>query len=50
MLVEAVSLDGKLGWVQSIGEDTKKVTAEMTEVDGIGACLLAGSEMIQLTK
>ncbi len=47
-LVSAVHPDGKLGWVQPIGEDPKKVTAEMTEVYGVGAFLLAGTEMLEL--
>ncbi|MCI5082248.1 MAG: glycoside hydrolase family 88 protein [Saprospiraceae bacterium] len=49
-LVSAVYADGKLGWVQPIGEDPKNVTAQMTEVYGVGAFLLAGSEMIKLAK
>ncbi len=47
-LVQAVYADGKLGWVQPIGEDPKDVTAQMTEVYGVGAFLLAGSEILQL--
>jgi rhamnogalacturonyl hydrolase YesR len=45
-LVSAVFADGKLGWVQPIGENPKSVTAEMTEVYGVGAFLLAGTEML----
>jgi rhamnogalacturonyl hydrolase YesR len=44
-LVKSVSSDGKLGWVQPIGEDPKKVDRSMTEVYGVGAFLLAGSEV-----
>ena len=47
-LVSAVFPNGKLGWVQPIGEDPKKVTADMTEVYGVGAFLLAGTEMLKL--
>ncbi len=47
-LVKNVFADGKLGWVQPIGQDPKKVTAEMTEVYGVGAFLLAGSEILKL--
>lgn len=47
-LVSVVSEDGKLGWVQPIGADPKKVTADMTAVYGVGAFLLAGSEMSKL--
>jgi rhamnogalacturonyl hydrolase YesR len=42
--------DGKLGNVQPIGEDPKKVTDEMTEVYGVGAFLLAGCEVLELLK
>ncbi len=47
-LVEAVYPDGKLGWVQPVGADPKKVTKDMTEVYGVGAFLLAGSEVYKL--
>lgn len=47
-LVSVVGKDGKLGWVQPIGADPKKVTADMTAVYGVGAFLLAGSEMCKL--
>ena len=40
-LVKAVEKDGKLGYVQPIGADPKKVTREMTEVYGAGAFLLS---------
>lgn len=49
-LVSAVFADGKLGWIQPIGEDPKNVTAEMTEVYGVGAFLLAGTEMLNLVE
>ena len=45
-LVSAVHADGKLGWVQPVGQDPKVVTSDMTEVYGVGAFLLAGTEMI----
>ena len=41
-LVSAVGEDGKLGYVQPIGADPKKVTPDMTEVYGPGAFLMAG--------
>jgi rhamnogalacturonyl hydrolase YesR len=47
-LVSSVYADGKLGWVQPIGEDPKTVTAQMTEVYGVGAFLLAGTEILHL--
>ena len=49
-LVSAVFPDGKLGWVQPIGENPKNVTADMTEVYGVGAFLLAGTEILKLAK
>lgn len=48
-LVSFVFADGKLGWIQPIGEKPKEVTADMTEVYGVGAFLLAGSEMLKLS-
>lgn len=47
-IVSCVYADGKLGWVQPIGEDPKNVTADMTEVYGVGAFLHAGTEMLKL--
>ena len=47
-LVSAIFADGKLGWVQPIGQDPKTVTADMTEVYGVGAFLLAGTEILRL--
>ena len=44
-LTSAVNEEGKLGWVQPIGADPKKVTADMTAHYGVGAFLLAGSEI-----
>ncbi len=49
-LVSAVHADGKLGWVQPIGQDPKVVTSDMTEVYGVGAFLLAGTEMIKFSQ
>ncbi len=47
-LQKAVSSDGRLGWVQPVGAFPEKVTYDMTEVYGVGAFLLAGSEMYLL--
>ena len=47
-LVSAVFPDGKLGWVQPIGENPRSTTKEMTEVYGVGAFLMAGSEVSRL--
>ena len=42
-LLDAVEPDGKLGYVQPIGADPRKVTRDMTEVYGTGgAFLLSG--------
>ena len=49
-LVESVWPDGKVGWIQPIGEDPKNVTREMTEVYGVGAFLFAGSEVYKLAR
>lgn len=48
-LVNAVHPDGKLGYVQPIGADPRHVTADMTEVYGVGAFLLAGSEVYKIS-
>jgi len=47
-LVECVNADGKLEHVQPVGADPKKFDPEHTEVFGVGAFLLAGSEMYRL--
>lgn len=44
-LASCVHPDGKLGYVQPIGADPQKVTADMTEVYGVGGFLLAGTEI-----
>ncbi|HEX2394517.1 MAG TPA: glycoside hydrolase family 88 protein [Bacteroidales bacterium] len=49
-MTEAVWPDGKVGWIQPIGEDPKSVTREMTEVYGVGAFLLAGTEIYKMAK
>ncbi|MDR3338715.1 MAG: glycoside hydrolase family 88 protein [Candidatus Symbiothrix sp.] len=46
----AIDEDGKLGWIQPIGADPRKVTEEMTAVYGVGAFLMAGSEIYQIIK
>jgi unsaturated rhamnogalacturonyl hydrolase len=48
-LTESVQHDGKLGYVQQIGEKPEKVGADDTEVYGVGAFLLAGSEVYKLS-
>ena len=47
-LVDAVEPDGKLGYVQPIGADPRKVTRDMTEVYGVGAVLMAGCEIYRM--
>lgn len=47
-LVDAIEENGKLGYVQPIGADPKKVTREMTEVYGTGAFLLAGNQIYRM--
>lgn len=47
-LEKAVFPDGKLGWVQPVGLDPQKITMEMTDVYGVGAFLMAGSEIYKL--
>ena len=47
-LTRMVDEEGKLGYVQPIGADPKKVTADMTAVYGVGAFLLAGNEIYKL--
>ena len=47
-LTDAVEPDGKLGYVQPIGADPKKVPREMTAVYGVGAFLLTGCQVYQL--
>jgi hypothetical protein len=47
-LVACVDADGKLTHVQPIGADPKKFAESSTEVYGVGAFLLAGSEVYRL--
>jgi hypothetical protein len=43
-----VQADGKLGYVQPIGADPRMTKAEDTEIYGVGAFLLAGSEVYKI--
>jgi unsaturated rhamnogalacturonyl hydrolase len=47
-LTSAVAPDGKLGWVQAIGAAPDRVGPEDTQLYGVGAFLLAASEMSAL--
>jgi len=48
-LLECVDADGKLMNVQPIGADPKNFAADSTEPYGVGAFLLAGSEVYRMT-
>ena len=47
-LKSSVDEDGKLGWVQPIGASPKKVTKDITATYGVGAFLLAGTEIYRV--
>jgi rhamnogalacturonyl hydrolase YesR len=47
-LVVAVQPDGKLGWVQRIGAQPDQVGADDTQLYGVGAFLLAASEVSRM--
>ena len=47
-MTAAVQAGGKLGWVQQIGAGPAEIHKDMTEVYGVGAFLLAGSEIVKL--
>lgn len=47
-LVRCVGKDGKLGWVQLVGHDPATVSSDDTMEYGVGALLLAGSEVYKL--
>ena len=49
-LVAAVQPDGKLGWVQQIGAAPDVVLQNNTQLYGVGAFLLAGSAMADLSR
>ncbi|WP_051691921.1 glycoside hydrolase family 88/105 protein [Pedobacter borealis] len=49
-MVKSVFPNGKLGWVQPVGADPQKVTENMTAVYGVGAFLLAGTELSKLVE
>ena len=48
LLSSAVHPDGKLGWVQAIGAAPGKVSKDDSQLYGVGAYLLAGSELFDL--
>ncbi len=47
-LTNAIHPDGKLGFVQPIGDKPGATDYNTTEAYGVGAFLLAGSEMLKL--
>ena len=47
-LVSALDESGKLGWVQQVGASPEKILPEDTQLYGVGALLLAASEMSKL--
>jgi unsaturated rhamnogalacturonyl hydrolase len=47
-LTSAVTADGKLGWVQPVGAAPDRVSPDDTQLYGVGAFLLAASEMSAL--
>ena len=49
VLTTSVHPNGKLGFVQAVGASPDKVSYDDTEVYGVGAFLLAGSEMLRMT-
>lgn len=48
-LVEGVHPDGMVGYIQPVGASPQAANENSTDVYGIGAFLLAGSEMLRLT-
>ena len=47
-LASAVDQHGKLGWVQQVGASPEKILPEDTQLYGVGALLLAASEVSRL--
>ncbi len=47
-LASAVDKNGKLGWVQQVGASPEKILPEDTQLYGVGALLLAASEVSDL--
>lgn len=47
-LCEAIQANGKLGWIQPIGQDPKTITKDMTATFGVGAFLFASAEIHKL--
>jgi rhamnogalacturonyl hydrolase YesR len=48
-LAHCVSREGKLGFVQQIGEDPRQATMNDSQEYGVGALLLAGGEVVKMS-
>lgn len=49
-LVTAVDTEGRLGWVQPVGDSPKQIAKENTAVYGTGAFLMAATEVYRLVE
>lgn len=49
-LVKSVGATGKVGYIQPVGADPQKVDQNSTDVYGVGAFLLAGSEILRMVQ
>ena len=49
-LIRAVHPDGKLGWVQQVASKPGSATYDNTQLYGVGAFLLAGSQVLELAR
>ncbi len=47
-MVSCVSPEGRLGYVQKVGQMPEKIPSESTEIFGSGAFLMAGAEIVRL--
>ena len=48
-LVRSVDTEGKVCWVQPVGQNPKKIEKKSTELYGVGAFLQAAAEIYQLS-
>ena len=49
-LVASVDTEGKVCWVQPVGQAPKRIEKRMTQVYGTGGFLMAACEMYKLTE
>ena len=47
-LVASVDTEGKIGWVQPVGQDPKRIEKRMMQVYGTGVFLMAACEVYKL--